>query len=251
VVLDEHALRVWRGEHPKLKEDGTVDRSSTLAKVGRVLYDAGGNRAVIEAALKEKDQALGWNKYTGRWDAAECYAEIVDELEKSGRNGRARITVGGKPPNERDADSSDETEEKTTQAQLLVRYSERAGFFDTPAGDAYATVSVGGHRETHLLKSKGFRRWLVREYHAEQGRPPGAQAMQDALGLLEARAQFDGPETEVYVRVAGHDGAIYVDLANAAWEAAEITPAGADGVGRGPPGQVPPAAWYAPFADPN
>jgi len=50
--------------------------------------------------------------------------------------------------------------------------------------------------------------------------------MQDAVGLLEARAQFDGAETEVYVRAAGHGGAIYIDLATAAWEAVEITRAG-------------------------
>src|SRR5215213_1149218 len=43
VMLDERGLRVWRGEDPKLKDDGTVNRSSSLIKVGRALYDAGGN----------------------------------------------------------------------------------------------------------------------------------------------------------------------------------------------------------------
>jgi RepB DNA-primase from phage plasmid len=226
VVLGEQALRVWRGEDPKLRENGTVDRSASLVKIGRAVYDAGGNRPVIEAALEERDRTLGWNKYTGRRDATECYAGIVDELEENGRNGKARITVGGKPPNEQDASPSEEKEEKTTQAQLLVRCAEGAEFFHTPAGDAYVAVPVGDHRETHLIKSKGFRRWLVREYYGEQDRPPGAQALQDALGLLEARAQFDGPQTEVYVRVAGHAGAVYVDLANDEWEAVEITRAG-------------------------
>ena len=88
VLLDERALQVWRGEDPKLKEDGTVDRSSTLVKVGRVLYDAGANRPVIEAALEERDRALGYNKYTGRRDALECYVGVVDELEENGRNPR-------------------------------------------------------------------------------------------------------------------------------------------------------------------
>jgi hypothetical protein len=90
-------------------------------------------------------------------------------------------------------------------------------------GDAYATLSVGDHRETHPIKSKGFRRWLVRGYFESHDRPPGVQAMQDALGLLEARAQFDGVERDVHVRVAEHDDAIYVDLANERWEAVEIT----------------------------
>jgi putative DNA primase/helicase len=64
-------------------------------KIGRVLYDAGANRAVIEEALRERDEALGWRKYSGRADAGERYAEIVDELERNGRNGTASIKLGG------------------------------------------------------------------------------------------------------------------------------------------------------------
>ena len=46
--------------------------------------------------------------------------------------------------------------------------------------------------------------------------------MQAALGVLEARAQFDAPEHEVHVRVAGHDDCIYIDLADRDWRAIEI-----------------------------
>jgi hypothetical protein len=128
----------------------------------------------------------------------------------------------------REATAAKEKEDKPTQAQLLVRSAAGAELFHTPAGDAYASVPVGGHRETHQVKSKGFRRWLVRGYFAEHDRPPGAQALQDTLGLLEARAQFDGTEREVFVRVAGDGGGdtIYVDLANERWEVVEITAGG-------------------------
>ena|SRR5215207_2343713 len=112
---------------------------------------------------------------------------------------------------------------KPTQAELLVRCAADAELFHTPSGDAYATILVEDHRETHPMKAKGFRRWLVRGYYERYDRPPGAQALQDALWLLEARAQFDGPEREVYVRVAEHEDAIYVDLANERWEAVKIT----------------------------
>jgi hypothetical protein len=115
---------------------------------------------------------------------------------------------------------------KPTQAELLIKGASGAEFFHAPAGDAYATVLVGDHRETHAVRSKGFKRWLVRRFFEQYHRPPGAQALQDALGLLEARAQFDGAERDVYVRIAEHDGAIYVDLANEQWEAVEITGSG-------------------------
>jgi hypothetical protein len=44
--------------------------------------------------------------------------------------------------------------------------------------------------------------------------------------LLEARAQFDGPERRVHVRVAEHAGHIYLDLADEHWRAVEIGPDG-------------------------
>lgn len=96
VELGPEALKVWRGENPKPKDGGGIDRSGSLVKIGRVLYDAGATRAAIVAALAERDEALGYRKYTtGRHDAETRYHEIVDELERNGRNRRVRVTVGG------------------------------------------------------------------------------------------------------------------------------------------------------------
>jgi putative DNA primase/helicase len=92
VELGTEALEVWRGENPKAKDTGKIDRSSSLVKIGRVLYDAGATRPAIVGALAERDESLGWRKYTGRADANIRYHEIVDELESNGRNTRARIT---------------------------------------------------------------------------------------------------------------------------------------------------------------
>src|SRR5262245_49619721 len=58
------------------------------------------------------------------------------------------------------------------------------------------------------------------------GTAPNSEAMQTALGLCEARAHFDGPEREVYTRVGGANGKIYIDLANMHWQAIEITSTG-------------------------
>ncbi len=100
VELGPEALKVWRGERPKMKDGDQLDRSGTLVKIGRVLYDAGATRPAIVAALAERDEALGYRKYAGRHDADTRYHEIVDELESNGRNGRMRVTFGGngRPP---------------------------------------------------------------------------------------------------------------------------------------------------------
>src|SRR5262245_49619720 len=42
---------------------------------------------------------------------------------------------------------------------------EAGGFFHTPDSVAYVDVEIDGRRETWPVKSRGFRRWLVRVYY--------------------------------------------------------------------------------------
>ena len=118
------------------------------------------------------------------------------------------------------------SEAEPSQSQELIRLCEDVELFPTPEGEAYAHVRFGEHRETWMLRSKGFSRWLARQFHASGGKPPRAQALQEALGLLEAKAQFEAPEMPVWVRVAGYGDRIYIDLCNSDWETIEISPAG-------------------------
>lgn len=96
VRLTEPQRRVWEGLEPKLKVGGGIDRSKTLLKIARVCYNAGAERSVIVLALQERDITLGYRKYAGRADELDRLNEIVDELERNGRNGTARITFSGK-----------------------------------------------------------------------------------------------------------------------------------------------------------
>lgn len=124
-----------------------------------------------------------------------------------------------------------EKNERKTQAQEIVEIALARGveLFHTPEGDAYATTKVGGHKETWPVTSRGsgpFRNWLRQEFYKEHGKPPGNQALQDAIGVLEAKAQFEGPEYPVFTRIAEHEDKIYLDLANENWEVVEISPEG-------------------------
>ena len=127
----------------------------------------------------------------------------------------------------RQMDATGEAEGQS-QATTLTALALGAGveLFHSPEGEAYATTDVEGHRETWLLKTKGFRRWLARLFYEEQHKAPGSQAIQDALGVLEGKALYDGAELPVYTRLAEHNGAIYLDLGNAQWQAVEITVSG-------------------------
>ena len=110
-----------------------------------------------------------------------------------------------------------------TQAQILIGLCKEVELFATPQKDAYARVPVRHHRETLALRSRNFSRWLTREFHKVFDKPPATKALQDAIGLLEARALFDSLEAPVRVRLAEHDGRIYVDLCNEGWEAVGIS----------------------------
>ena len=58
----------------------------------------------------------------------------------------------------------------------------------------YATLAVDEHAEHYRLRSKGFRLWLGYRYFTAQKGGSNAQAMQDALATLEAKARFEGEE---------------------------------------------------------
>jgi hypothetical protein len=98
--------------------------------------------------------------------------------------------------------------------------------FHTAAGTAFADILVDGHRETWPIRSKRFRGWLRRRYYQATGSAASAAEIRSALDLFEARAQFDGPERAVHVRIAEHAGHIYLDLADEQWRAVEIGPDG-------------------------
>jgi hypothetical protein len=209
VVLDEQALRVWRGEEPKFKENGTVDRSASLVKIGRAVYDAGGNRPVIEAALEERDRTLGWKKYTGRRDAADCYAGIVDELKENGRNGKVEIYVDGKQPHEQDAHFSEQKEERRNQADRLIGYAleDVQELFVDQHGAPHALIVD----EPVPLTSRCYS-WLRRLMWEEEGRSVSGEYLKMAAGTLSAHAEFSGAVRELYTRAAWHEGVLYYEL---------------------------------------
>jgi hypothetical protein len=62
-----------------------------------------------------------------------------------------------------------------------------------------------------------LRAFLRRSYYQATGTAASASLINGTLDQLEARAQFDGPERLVHLRVAEHEGALYLDLADDQW----------------------------------
>jgi hypothetical protein len=117
---------------------------------------------------------------------------------------------------------------------MLMHLAASAELFHTSTDIAYADLVIDGHRETWPVRSPRFRAWLRRRYFEATRDAPSAPALNSALNLLEARAQFEGPERAVHVRVAEHEGHIYLDLADKAWRAVDVGPDGWRVVGEPP-----------------
>ncbi len=123
---------------------------------------------------------------------------------------------------------SEKQERKPSQATRLVELgsTEKVELFHTPTQDAYVTIDHGDRSETWPVKSKSFRAWLRRAFHQQEQGAASSAAMQDALDTLEGKALYEGIERPVHVRLAEHDGRIYLDLANEYWTVIEIAPDG-------------------------
>jgi hypothetical protein len=112
---------------------------------------------------------------------------------------------------------------KEKQAQALVRLARtHATFFNTPDREAFACIQKNGHQEIFSLKDTEFRFWLSWLLYKEAKTTPNASSTQSALMQLKGTALFEGPTNEVFIRLAGHEDRVYLDLANKAWEQIEI-----------------------------
>jgi len=115
-----------------------------------------------------------------------------------------------------------ESAEKDTQAQALVKLAETFDLFHTPDNVPYATITINNHSENWPIKSERFQLWLKRQFYKQQGKPPSAQALTDAIGVLICKSLFEGQAHDVYLRVAGDNNKIWIDLCNEQWQVVEI-----------------------------
>ncbi|MBI1833982.1 MAG: hypothetical protein HYR90_04115 [Candidatus Andersenbacteria bacterium] len=175
-----------------------------------LIHEAASLKIVELPNLPVKGDVSDWLKAGG---SAEKLLDLVTNAQSL--NGPQK-TVGG----------NQESGRQPSQATLLVKLAESANLqlFHTADKECYATVKINNHKETMLLKEKSFRHFLMGLFYEEHQKAPHAQAVQNAIGVLEGKALFKSPELPIFTRVAGHQGNIYFDLGNDKWEVIEITP---------------------------
>jgi len=112
-----------------------------------------------------------------------------------------------------------------SQATLLVELVCGSGveLFHSRADEAWVLLPCESHRECWPVRSRIFRQWIARLFFEEHGTAPGAQALSDALTVIEGYALYSSFEHAVELRLAARDGAIWLDLADDHWQAVRIS----------------------------
>jgi hypothetical protein len=204
----QHKVTLWSGERMVPPDVGDLNRASFRKRLSKTAAEAFGLDEAAEGAVEHDlgGVAVALEKELEDENGGENGATLADLLK----------SVGG-----------------PSVAQLLVKYGSEGELFHDADQKAYATVEVGRHRETYALRSRAYRNWLRHRYfdgakEAGDDDPaaPRAQTLADAINQLEAKAQFEGAEHNVFVRIAEHEGNVYLDLADEAWRCVKITPAG-------------------------
>ncbi|GGL58053.1 hypothetical protein [Sporolactobacillus putidus] len=123
--------------------------------------------------------------------------------------------------------NSEEEAKKESQSTKIVKLTSQVELFHTEDDNAYGRFKTGGHVETWPIRSTGFSRWLKGKYLNVYHTAVSKQGYEDAIGTIEAMAQFDDegevkPVKKVYKRIAEKDGEIFIDLCNDKWQAVKI-----------------------------
>jgi hypothetical protein len=185
-------------------QDALVERVAEGESGAPFVPEMVGNLAALKRADRAKFETL-----RGRLRKAGCRVSQLDELiaEALGEPPAGGVHSLG-------------------QADILVGLAEAADLYQTPDEEACADIEVNGHRESGLVNTRWFKRWLRKRFHEETGGAVSAESLQAALGVIEARALYDTEVRPVAVRVGELDGNIYLDLCDREWRAVEVDKTG-------------------------
>ncbi|MHB9089952.1 MAG: DNA polymerase, partial [Chloroflexota bacterium] len=194
-------------DHPGRHHAEEVARSlEGIAKEVRILELDG---------LPNKGDVSDWTSAGGTADQLLALADAVDPIwpkaQRPGPGPAHKPSAGDRRP---------------SQTSLLISAVEDAQFWHTKDLTPYVTLEIDGHRENHAVQSEAFRLYLTRQYFERTSEAPTRNAFEEARETLAAKARFSGEMHEAFVRVAGHEGNVYLDLGERSWLAVEITSSG-------------------------
>jgi hypothetical protein len=213
--------RALKGAHVVILADNDPAGRDHAREVSRSTYPHAASVRIVKLPdLPKKGDVTDWLGAGHTADELKAIIQRTEPLEAPPGPERGSRDNDGNAQKGRKKKDSD-----PPQAALLVRLASD-DLFHTPDGTAYITFERGGATCTAAIGSPRVTSYLRQIFFEAKGRPPNSQALQDARDMLRARAEFEGPEREVHLRVAGDGDCIYIDLCNDSWEIVEISSGG-------------------------
>lgn len=145
---------------------------------------------------------------------------FLDELEAKGEANRAKAEAEANQSGE----GGETGEGRKSASTVLVEIAEELyAFAVSDSGETFA-VPKAGHKVVVMLRGgkRSLRAQLARHYFTRHRKAAPQQALADALLVIEGMAQESDPD-ELHLRVARHDGALWLDLGDDTGRAVRIT----------------------------
>lgn len=216
------------------KSGGKADWSPLAGRVATIWPDADKPGAEFAEAIGGILHSIGVARLTTitppngvaeGWDAADAEADgwtteravaLVSSAKPPGKQEPAAQGAGEAPARKR----------APAQRDSLMALTQYCDLWHSPDGEGFVTIPVQGHRENWAIRSRQLKNWLSARAFEEMGIAPGAQAIEDTLRVLEARAVNEGREETPWMRTGQRDGRLFIDLCNSAWQVIEVHSAG-------------------------
>ncbi len=96
--------------------------------------------------------------------------------------------------------------------QLLAQFSDVETFLNQD-GEAFALLSVNSRTHLYPTRSTEFSEALTYLFFQRTNKSPGSTAVADLIGVLNARARFEGKRREVFTRIGKSENTVFIDLA--------------------------------------
>lgn len=149
--------------------------------------------------------------------------QAIDELDaRYGFDPNAEA----KPPGDQTDEQESSQAAKPSKAELVLSLIEKncSQLFTDEYDVPHAAITVKDHIEVLSIRSRRFRNWVARTIYKEVMMVTDSQTIKDVIGVLSAKAEFEGEQKTLNLRVASFDNKWYYDLTNQKWEFIEITP---------------------------
>jgi hypothetical protein len=230
-ILREHGLTY-------LNDDGSNGKS--LAPIQDLFQDQtkiyeGHNRheallRVMESLIKRNFSILRLEQIrtlSHDWNKQHCVPPLGEtEEEQQWRDAIRFIDKSTKDDGKSNTDK-EESDRQQNNAEILVDLAEDniIQFFRDQYGTAFASVTIQDHNEVIALESGRFKRYLAKLFYDNNDKSVvGADAINNSIQILQAKAEYGGHTIPLSVRIAWstRKDVICYDLTDEKWRCIEI-----------------------------